>query len=106
MGFHAQSEDKQDAWPGGEVTFDILGMFFGILFTTEVLLKLAGMRRRFFRDPWNFLDTCIVALWLWNKCVPNVKDLPAALGARFRALHVVLGAPQAHHRLRRGRSHQ
>ena len=34
------------------------------VFVVEILLKLIGQRRDFFRDPWNHFDTVVVAIAL------------------------------------------
>eukprot|EP00928_Gymnodinium_smaydae_P055943 TRINITY_DN39402_c0_g1_i1.p1 TRINITY_DN39402_c0_g1~~TRINITY_DN39402_c0_g1_i1.p1 ORF type:complete len:794 (-),score=110.97 TRINITY_DN39402_c0_g1_i1:183-2507(-) len=53
-------------WPGVGSTLEISSWIFGVLFTIEVVLKLVGQTKRFFRVPWNWIDTAIVSLWMFT----------------------------------------
>jgi len=53
-----------DAWPGAGNVFDALHMIFGIMFTIEVAFKLVAQHIKFIRDPWNWLDSTLVTLFL------------------------------------------
>jgi len=50
--------------PGVELALEILDFVFGIIFLIEVVVKLIGLRGRFFRDCWNYIDTAIVGVWI------------------------------------------
>jgi len=54
----------EDDWPGADQTFRVLEWFFGIAFTIEVSLKLVVLRRKFFWETWNWLDSLIVLFWI------------------------------------------
>mmetsp|Transcript_25761 Transcript_25761/g.60159 ORF Transcript_25761/g.60159 Transcript_25761/m.60159 type:complete len:1130 (-) Transcript_25761:48-3437(-) len=60
----ASDRSAEDDWPGAEEAFQVLEWFFGIAFTIEVGLKLIVLRRKFFKESWNLLDSVIVAFWM------------------------------------------
>ena len=39
-------------------------MTFGIAYLIEILVRIAGTRKSFFRDATNWFDTSLVMLWL------------------------------------------
>jgi len=51
-------------WPWARDTFEAAEWFFGLAFSGELILKLAGLRRSFFKDCWNYLDVLIVMFWI------------------------------------------
>merc|ERR1712137_777763 len=53
-----------DAWPGAKDVFSSFELFFGILFTLEVCLKLAALRQDFVKSSWNWFDLVIVIFWV------------------------------------------
>jgi len=55
---------EADIWPWARRTFQVAEWFFGLVFTCELIMKLAGLRWSFFRDFWNYLDVFIVAFWI------------------------------------------
>mmetsp|Transcript_25247 Transcript_25247/g.58120 ORF Transcript_25247/g.58120 Transcript_25247/m.58120 type:complete len:771 (+) Transcript_25247:75-2387(+) len=66
---------KDPGWDG-EVWFDIAGWFFGIVFTIEIILRMCGFGRRFWKEIWNLFDTVIVLFWLAEVLLHNFTDLP------------------------------
>jgi len=66
IGYYAGAElgPAQAAWPWADMFFILTEYFFGILFTCEVLVKMVGMRRRFIKEYWNWIDSVIVGAWL------------------------------------------
>eukprot|EP00929_Paragymnodinium_shiwhaense_P064959 TRINITY_DN32615_c1_g1_i1.p1 TRINITY_DN32615_c1_g1~~TRINITY_DN32615_c1_g1_i1.p1 ORF type:complete len:599 (+),score=76.83 TRINITY_DN32615_c1_g1_i1:88-1884(+) len=60
-GFRRSAEETWP-WAGGFILFS--EMFFGVVFTVEVILKVAVFRLDFCRSLWNIYDTLIVACWL------------------------------------------
>lgn len=60
--YHDYPRSKEDAWPGGEVTFDIFEIFFTVLFTIEFLSRWAIFRCQYLRDMWCYIDGAIVSL--------------------------------------------
>lgn len=54
----------ENIWPWAVDTFEATEWFFGLAFTCELLMKLAGLRGSFFRDFWNYLDILIVMFWI------------------------------------------
>eukprot|EP00930_Biecheleria_cincta_P043573 TRINITY_DN29905_c0_g1_i1.p1 TRINITY_DN29905_c0_g1~~TRINITY_DN29905_c0_g1_i1.p1 ORF type:complete len:624 (-),score=133.15 TRINITY_DN29905_c0_g1_i1:51-1922(-) len=53
-------------WPGARDVFYWSDCIFLALFTLEMVLKLAGLRHRFFVDAWNYLDVAVVSLSTLN----------------------------------------
>merc|ERR1719284_95840 len=62
-----------DAWPGAKDVFSAFELFFGILFTVEVCLKVIAMRRDFVRESWNWFDLIIVIFWIFETSM-SVSD--------------------------------
>merc|ERR1719502_2023610 len=62
-----------DAWPGAKDVFSSFELFFGILFTVEVCLKVVAMRRDFVRESWNWFDLIIVLFWIFETSL-SVSD--------------------------------
>lgn len=44
---------------------------FGVIFTLEVLLKVAGLRLHFLYDWWNYFDTLVVVFWLLDQAASD-----------------------------------
>jgi hypothetical protein len=64
---HSLFEEHTNAggvWPGADIVYSVFSWFFGIIFGLEICLKMLGLRRRFWRDAWNWLDTIIVLCWV------------------------------------------
>mmetsp|Transcript_71215 Transcript_71215/g.126856 ORF Transcript_71215/g.126856 Transcript_71215/m.126856 type:complete len:547 (+) Transcript_71215:79-1719(+) len=53
---------RQEAWPGGELTFDIFEIFFTILFTIEFISRWVIFRLHYLKEVWCYIDGAIVAL--------------------------------------------
>merc|ERR1719443_472063 len=64
VGYPGYSRSSADTWPWAEDLFIVAEMIFGILFTAELVLKVAGLRLEFTWDSWNWIDTIIVVSWL------------------------------------------
>merc|ERR1719223_1259963 len=56
-----------DVWPGMSAFFVVCEWIFGVGFTVELLLKIAGMGTGFCSAV-NFFDLIIVVLWIVDKC--------------------------------------
>lgn len=57
-------QPADELWPNMPDLFQAAEVFFGILFCLEVVLKIIGLRKTYFNDPWNWFDFCLVAMWL------------------------------------------
>merc|ERR1719329_953498 len=53
-----------ETWPNAAGFFNVLGMFFGVLFTIELFIKLWALRLDFFKSAWNCFDSLIIAFWI------------------------------------------
>lgn len=51
-------------WPWARDTFEASEWFFGLAFSCELVMKLAGLKCDFFKDCWNYLDLLIVMFWI------------------------------------------
>eukprot|EP00419_Tripos_fusus_P066406 CAMPEP_0172911160 /NCGR_PEP_ID=MMETSP1075-20121228/185961_1 /TAXON_ID=2916 /ORGANISM="Ceratium fusus, Strain PA161109" /LENGTH=608 /DNA_ID=CAMNT_0013769415 /DNA_START=135 /DNA_END=1958 /DNA_ORIENTATION=+ len=74
VGYPGSTRTAEETWPGAVGTFKVLEWIFGICFTMELLLKLLLMRKKFFFDPWNYLDVAIVGSWIFDTLTNS--DLP------------------------------
>jgi hypothetical protein len=72
LGFPRYAYPKEDVWPGGELVFKILDIFFGTLYTIELVLKILGLRARFL-EAWNILDVAIVGMWYVDMLLANIE---------------------------------
>jgi hypothetical protein len=56
-------------WPGGGTTFLLFDWAFGVLFTLELVLRLAGTSpiTMLFSDGWFYVDFVIVLTWILQK---------------------------------------
>jgi len=63
LGIRNYDSPNTDLWPGADVVFGNSEWFFGPIFAFELMLKIVGMKLQFFKDPWNYFDTIMVAAW-------------------------------------------
>jgi hypothetical protein len=56
--------NNPDPWPGAKNILDVLSVFFGIIFTCEVFLKISVLRNKFFKSCWNLFDLFVVICFL------------------------------------------
>mmetsp|Transcript_15553 Transcript_15553/g.32934 ORF Transcript_15553/g.32934 Transcript_15553/m.32934 type:complete len:548 (-) Transcript_15553:231-1874(-) len=61
-------------WSGARRFLEHCGIFWGVLFTVEVVIKMVGLRFSFFRISWNWFDLAIVIVWIIDKL--NLVKLP------------------------------
>lgn len=61
-----------EQWPGAEDVFKVMNLIFGILFTIELVIKVAALRVDFLRSIWNWFDTFAVSVWLIEEIVSSV----------------------------------
>ncbi len=52
---------QSDLWT---LVLDNLNVFFIVIFTAEMLLKIFALRYHYFMDPWNIFDFVVVLLSL------------------------------------------
>lgn len=51
-------------WPFAEECFNGFEIFFGVVFTLELLAKVCSFQRRILFNAWNVFDGVLIALWL------------------------------------------
>jgi len=71
-GYSAHS--AMEVWPNAKVVFYVFEIFFGLVFTVELVLKVIGFNRDFIYDVWNWIDAVIVISWLVD--VLSTADFP------------------------------
>jgi len=59
-----EASKGKDSWPGAKTLLTVLEVFFGIVFTMEVVLKCGFDPKRFATSAWNLFDTVIVLFWI------------------------------------------
>lgn len=106
------SNSASETWPGADIGFLVIEIFFGVIFTMEVVLKLLVGPCQFVRSGWNWFDSFIVTVWivsvfetkmLFNpmllrlvRLVRLLRLLRLAKTVRlFDVLHVLVGSLQA-----------
>jgi len=63
IGYPTSVRPAKEAWPFAAGILDVTEMFFGVVFTIEVLVKLVCLRLEFFTSAWNWFDLFIVSFW-------------------------------------------
>jgi hypothetical protein len=71
IGYANYRTKKQDSWPGGKITFEVLDMFFGGVFTIEIIIKVLGLGRGFF-IAWNIFDVVVMFFWYLDKLAGSI----------------------------------
>jgi len=56
-----------ETWPDFDTAAKVIDMVFGLLFTIELLIKVAALRRRVVKSAWNWLDMVAVCGWWFEK---------------------------------------
>jgi hypothetical protein len=73
---HASARgESAEVWPLALEVFNVLSFVFGAIFLVELVLKIAGLRRDFVVDPWNWLDATVVLLWLCSAVLQMSTDM-------------------------------
>lgn len=71
VGFRLQypgrSERAHVAWPNATMTFSVLEWCFGVLFTTEAVVKMTCWKLNYLKNRWNLLDLLCVVSFLYVK---------------------------------------
>merc|ERR1719189_2489815 len=74
IGYDGCTRSAETTWPFfADVAF-VLEWIFGLLFTAELLLKCAALRRRLIASAWNWLDIIAVLGW-WVERGLTVQSL-------------------------------
>merc|ERR1712087_707542 len=95
MGYPKYDESATERYPGVKLLFQIIDMFFGIAFTTELIFKLSVLRLRWVLSYWNWFDMFIVLFWLVEALGAGSIPFPtmalriARLARLFRLLRLV-----------------
>ena len=63
LGYWGARSTEDGLWPGEELAFTVVDVVFGLMFLTEIILKLFGLGCAFFMDAWNWIDMIIMTLW-------------------------------------------
>jgi hypothetical protein len=64
---------KGTVWPGADDAFRVLGVFFGVIFTIEIVLRVSAQRCRYLRDAWNWFDALLVMFWYLEVLFQDVR---------------------------------
>merc|ERR1712232_818167 len=75
LGYYGYRESANDVWPWGPSLFRMAELIFGCFFLAELILKAITLGRLFVRDPWNWLDVFLVAVWLLEQIGTSVLPL-------------------------------
>ena len=63
LGYEGYDRPAAEVWTSVPAVVQGIDVFFGVLFTIEVVLKSAVLRRAYVLDPWSWFDMVLVALW-------------------------------------------
>eukprot|EP00931_Biecheleriopsis_adriatica_P036967 TRINITY_DN21230_c0_g1_i3.p1 TRINITY_DN21230_c0_g1~~TRINITY_DN21230_c0_g1_i3.p1 ORF type:complete len:581 (-),score=113.08 TRINITY_DN21230_c0_g1_i3:13-1755(-) len=64
IGYKKFDRPAPDEWPAAPDMFVVMDVLFGIFFTLEVILKMLGQQWMWAFSAWNWLDGCLVVLWI------------------------------------------
>eukprot|EP00930_Biecheleria_cincta_P082756 TRINITY_DN72417_c0_g1_i1.p1 TRINITY_DN72417_c0_g1~~TRINITY_DN72417_c0_g1_i1.p1 ORF type:complete len:611 (+),score=103.49 TRINITY_DN72417_c0_g1_i1:42-1874(+) len=76
IGYPNFDTNAKDTWPGAHEAFRVIELIFGVTFTIEVLIKIAGQKLKFPCYTWNWIDTVIVACWAIDAIFSGAVALP------------------------------
>mmetsp|Transcript_31404 Transcript_31404/g.72846 ORF Transcript_31404/g.72846 Transcript_31404/m.72846 type:complete len:1104 (+) Transcript_31404:60-3371(+) len=76
---------SEEYWPWGEAFFTKAELFFGIIFSVEIMVKILAIRLNYFCDIWNVLDVICVFLWISGVIISLLTLDPAV----FRMVRLV-----------------
>eukprot|EP00403_Amphidinium_massartii_P016482 CAMPEP_0178420706 /NCGR_PEP_ID=MMETSP0689_2-20121128/26270_1 /TAXON_ID=160604 /ORGANISM="Amphidinium massartii, Strain CS-259" /LENGTH=841 /DNA_ID=CAMNT_0020042195 /DNA_START=73 /DNA_END=2597 /DNA_ORIENTATION=- len=81
LGFSASLPWGEQAGLGrsSSQSFSVVEWIFGFIFTIELILKVLGLRKSFFRDFFNWLDLVIVLIWLVSRIDAEVMPVNTML---------------------------
>jgi len=57
-------DGDKDSMARAAGALSVINNFFGAVFLLELLIKMAGEKLMFWKRPWNYFDTALVALWI------------------------------------------
>lgn len=104
LNFQGYSSPSEEVWPGGKALFEKFEIFFGVVFSIELLLKLAGWRCSFFHSVWNYFDGLVVISWIISQSGQTLLINPLILRlfrmVRFMRLMKVMKSSEAFDSLR------
>jgi hypothetical protein len=63
LGYRRYNVPGSSAWPACRTFLDICNMLFGVIFVLELIAKVIGMQKEWFKDAWNHFDALIVVSW-------------------------------------------
>eukprot|EP00928_Gymnodinium_smaydae_P018341 TRINITY_DN16988_c0_g2_i1.p1 TRINITY_DN16988_c0_g2~~TRINITY_DN16988_c0_g2_i1.p1 ORF type:complete len:515 (-),score=98.05 TRINITY_DN16988_c0_g2_i1:473-2017(-) len=73
MGYKWHSQSPADRYPYADEILEVLAWGFGIMFTSEILLKIVAYGWTFMCDSWNVFDFVVVAVWVVSKLGQNLQ---------------------------------
>jgi len=79
LGYRGSVNTAAEAWPHAKDIFAVTEYLFLAIFTLEVTVKIAVMKRDFFKDLWNVFDMVIVACGLLEASLQGELPLDPSL---------------------------
>ncbi|CAK0872051.1 unnamed protein product, partial [Prorocentrum cordatum] len=73
-----ESQPADMAWPGAAAVFLGIEWFYGILFTSELLLKIVAVPRKTLKDSWSLIDALVVGFF-WIEALSSDLPFPPTL---------------------------
>mmetsp|Transcript_111988 Transcript_111988/g.348986 ORF Transcript_111988/g.348986 Transcript_111988/m.348986 type:complete len:458 (+) Transcript_111988:324-1697(+) len=89
LGYPGCGQTAREVFPWAKDFLIVVNMFFLVMFSLEVVLKVAGHRHHFFLDPWNYFDVAIIAFGLVEAAATGVLPVSASM-LRFARLSRLL----------------
>lgn len=92
MNFPDAGPRGDSVWPDAGIGFNRAEFFCGIVFTIELLLKMAGQKYRFIRSTWNIFDLIVVISWFFSEVMSQklfVNPMILRLVRLMRIIRVV-----------------
>eukprot|EP00929_Paragymnodinium_shiwhaense_P023783 TRINITY_DN14806_c0_g3_i1.p1 TRINITY_DN14806_c0_g3~~TRINITY_DN14806_c0_g3_i1.p1 ORF type:complete len:605 (+),score=88.73 TRINITY_DN14806_c0_g3_i1:284-2098(+) len=58
------TDSAKDSWPHAELAFELIEIFFGVIFACELVVKVIVFGRDFPKSFWNVYDAVMVLCWI------------------------------------------
>lgn len=89
LGYKGYTRTAEETLPSMRAFLDISEFAFGILFTVEVLIKLAALHCMFFRQAWNVFDGTIMSFWVFSRFYDTTEYANPTMLRLLRLLKVM-----------------
>ncbi|CAK9050166.1 Sodium channel protein 60E (Drosophila ion channel 60) (Drosophila sodium channel 1) (Protein smell-impaired 60E) (Sodium channel 2) (DmNav2) [Durusdinium trenchii] len=84
LGYTGYTKPAHEVWPAADTAFEVVDIFFGVVFTLELILKFIAGSLSFFKDMWNWLDGLVLIVWYLERITSTAFPLDPMMLRLFR----------------------